>query len=97
MSENWLDDLPELFEGERKKRRKKPARKATEGTENTEEEVDTAQRKRESGTLPPVIWYKIKCPVCGSENVPVYHTARPIRYHKCEDCGHTFKSIEKKQ
>ena len=42
-----------------------------------------------------VIWHVIKCPECGSTKVPVQHTNRPIRYHKCADCGETFKSVEK--
>jgi len=41
-----------------------------------------------------IIWHVIKCPACKSANVPVYHTQRPIRYHKCADCGETFKSVE---
>ena len=35
------------------------------------------------------------CPKCNSDKVPVYESSHlPIRYHKCSDCGHTFKSIE---
>jgi len=42
-----------------------------------------------------VIYHIVHCPVCKSTNVPVYSTEKPIRYHKCSDCGHNFKSIEK--
>lgn len=38
------------------------------------------------------------CPACGGRNVPVYKSqvekAPFVRYHKCSDCGHNFKSIE---
>ena len=45
------------------------------------------------------IWYVIvQCPVktCRSVNCPSYHKEpdSPIRYHKCLDCGHNFKTIE---
>ena len=44
-----------------------------------------------------VIYYmRLRCPKCGGLNVPVYDSGHlPIRYHKCAECGHTFKSIEK--
>lgn len=41
-----------------------------------------------------VYYHKVRCPKCGSENVTVETTRKPIRYHKCQDCGHTFKSVE---
>ena len=41
-----------------------------------------------------IIWYVIKCPKCKSTKVPVTKTCRPIRYHKCSDCGYNFKSVE---
>lgn len=37
----------------------------------------------------------VRCPECGSVRCPVTHTARPVRSHKCRDCGATFKSVEK--
>ena len=49
-----------------------------------------------------VYWHVIRCPYCDSKKVPVYHSASPVRYHKClnPDCPNpdprkTFKSIEK--
>jgi len=42
-----------------------------------------------------VYWHVIRCPYCKSKKVPVCHTNRPIRYHKCVDCGETFKSVER--
>ena len=41
-----------------------------------------------------VIWHVIKCPKCKSKNVRCYATKRPLRYHKCKDCGYSFKSVE---
>ena len=42
-----------------------------------------------------VRYIKPRCPKCNSPNVPVYDSNHlPVRYHKCSDCGHTFKSIE---
>lgn len=34
------------------------------------------------------------CPACKSTNVEVIRTAKPIRYHKCRDCGNHFKSYQ---
>ena len=47
-----------------------------------------------------VVYYvKIRCPGCGSHKAPVRNTKPPaggnrIRYHKCEECGMNFKSVE---
>jgi len=41
-----------------------------------------------------VIYRPIRCPKCGSTKTRITSTRRPIRQHKCQDCGHTFKSIE---
>lgn len=40
-----------------------------------------------------VTWRPVRCPLCNSKKCPVYKSAPPVRYHKCE-CGHDFKSIE---
>lgn len=54
--------------------------------------------KRKKKTAPPkieaIIWKPIRCPECKSANTKVVRTKRPIRYHKCGDCGHNFKSVE---
>ncbi len=42
-----------------------------------------------------VAFRPVRCPGCRSKNVPVQHTAGSVRYHKCADCGETFKSVEK--
>jgi len=57
-----------------------------------------ARRKKKKPPKPDdqvVRYIKPRCPKCNSPNVPVYDSSHlPIRYHKCSDCGHTFKSIE---
>lgn len=55
---------------------------------------------REAGGDPPnpvVRWVPVRCPYCKSRDAPV--TASPkmvpgLRYHRCQDCGGTFKSFE---
>lgn len=36
----------------------------------------------------------VKCPKCGSEHTRVTSTRRPIRHHKCKECGKCFKTNE---
>lgn len=53
------------------------------------------KRRKKSGIAGIVRYVKRRCPECGGDRVPVYDSNHlPIRYHKCSDCGHTFKSIE---
>jgi len=56
-------------------------------------------RKRKKPADPGVvIYHRIKCPKCNSDKVPVYDSSHiPVRYHKCADCGHSFKSVEAKK
>lgn len=53
-------------------------------------------RKRPVVTDGVVIKYvRIKCPRCGSYEVPVYDSSHlPVRYHKCKKCNLNFKTIE---
>lgn len=51
--------------------------------------------------LPSVEYVPVRCPgeKCRSLNCPAYNVQLPdgrhrIRYHKCRDCGETFKSVE---
>lgn len=47
---------------------------------------------------PPSVQYQVLlCPACGSEKVRVTSTQRPVRHHKCKECDHTFKTVEKKE
>ena len=52
---------------------------------------------RGNGT--PTLWYipavQPLCPGCESANTKVVRTVRPTRYHKCENCGRRYKTIEK--
>jgi DNA-directed RNA polymerase subunit RPC12/RpoP len=46
-----------------------------------------------------VIYRPLRCPKCGSDRTPVTSSpakswGRKKRWHKCDDCEHTFKSIE---
>jgi len=46
-----------------------------------------------------VRYVRLRCPKCGSTNVPVQHTnpnvgGNIVRHHKCSDCGNRFKSVE---
>jgi transposase-like protein len=39
-------------------------------------------------------YLKTQCPACGSIHTLVTSTRDEARYHKCQDCGRNFKSIE---
>jgi len=41
-----------------------------------------------------VVWHVIRCPECSSTETRVTSTRRPVRHHKCQACGHCFKSVE---
>jgi len=73
--------------------------KMTNGFLNDLPDLDMpARRKKKKSSEPKdevVRYVRPRCPKCNSPNVPVYDSSHlPIRYHKCSDCGHTFKSIE---
>jgi len=36
----------------------------------------------------------LRCPRCGSKKIRWYASHPPVRYHRCKECGHNFKSIE---
>ncbi len=43
-----------------------------------------------------VLWTRVRCPFCGSEDCPVYDSSHvPLRYHKCRCCGRNLKNVEK--
>ena len=63
--------------------------------------ISEPERRRQPPKPPKpadvVVYVKLRCPKCGSFNIPVYNSDNlPIRYHKCSDCGHNFKSVEEK-
>lgn len=75
----------------------------SEGFLNDLPDLNLPARRRKKKSAKPkdeIIYYiKLRCPKCGSDQVPVQHTnpeidGNTIRYHRCSDCGHTFKSIE---
>ena len=41
-----------------------------------------------------VRYIPLKCPKCGSKKIRSYASHPPVRYHRCKECGHNFKSIE---
>lgn len=41
-----------------------------------------------------VIYRPVRCPACESKKTRVTKTMVPLRYHKCNECGHNFKSME---
>lgn len=66
-------------------------------------ELDLPARRRKKKASKPkdqvILYIRLRCPECGSIQVPVQHTnpeidGKIIRHHKCLDCNHTFKSIE---
>jgi len=61
-------------------------------------ELPARRRKKKKSPEPKdqlVRYVRLRCPECRGTNVPVYDSSHlPVRYHKCSDCGHTFKSIE---
>ena len=90
-------------------RRKAQQEKTGESIERKEQQQKSSgsierQKEQQEKTPPhpqaadesePVKYIRPKCPACGSTNVPVYNSNHlPIRYHKCGDCGHRFKSVE---
>lgn len=44
-----------------------------------------------------VQYIPLRCPQCKSKDVFCYATRPPIRYHKCKQCGISFKSVERKE
>ena len=77
---DFLDDLPDLGIDSGSNRKRQPKRR----------------KPKASATQRVVVYMRPRCPRCGSEDVPVYNSNHiPIRYHKCRNCGLTFKSVEK--
>jgi len=47
-----------------------------------------------------VKYHVVCCPNCGSEKTRIVRSGRdihPIRYHKCYQCDHNFKSVQENQ
>lgn len=42
-------------------------------------------------------FHVIRCPKCRGERTRVYSVHKPVRYHRCADCGESFKSIEARE
>lgn len=46
------------------------------------------------GIASAAIYRRVRCPRCGSTNTRVHTSRAPVRYHRCRDCNHRFKSVE---
>lgn len=56
----------------------------------------SAARERVKASIAEAVTFHIlTCPACASADTFVTSTMRPIRYHKCRNCGQAFKSVEK--
>lgn len=60
----------------------------------SEQDDDEEDAVGEPAARQPVRYVTTRCPSCGSADVKVTSTRRPIRHHKCQACGETFKSYE---
>ena len=61
----------------------------------TEKEMSDNEVMQQANRGAAQIYHPLRCPACRSKDVPVQHTAQRVRYHKCRDCGATFKSVER--
>jgi len=79
MRKGFLNNNPDIWDGQKPRKRRKKKRPPAAPLGSA-----------------PVMYMKVRCPKCRSTKVPVYDSSHlPIRYHKCSECGHNFKSIEK--
>ncbi len=72
--------------------------KVVDAAEETKKVIEPVVERPKA--IEPVVRYiRLRCPACNSKRTQVQNT-KPrtgdikIRYHKCSDCGHTFKSVE---
>ena len=65
--------------------------------ESREQSTEGPAASGEGEERPPaaVVYHLVACPACGSTDTRVTSTARPVRRHKCRQCGHPFKSVER--
>ena len=56
-----------------------------------QEEAPPAEPQRANGA---VVYRPVRCPKCGSTDVKITSTRRPVRHHKCRVCEERFKSVE---
>jgi DNA-directed RNA polymerase subunit M/transcription elongation factor TFIIS len=65
-----------------------------------ESQQPPSDSSREQNGNGPVYFRPVKCPECGSKETKVYKKmpTKPdtptVRYHKCKNCGASFKSVE---
>ena len=52
-------------------------------------------KPKRAGPVKCVQWARVRCPACGSAKCPAYDVhQKPLRYHRCADCGWNFSSYE---
>ena len=74
-----------------------PTAEETVGGQSSEPPVPSPQPPRDDGA---VVYHPVRCPECDSKETKV--TSKPrikgaeaaVRYHKCQQCGAAFKSVE---
>lgn len=82
--DKFLDDLPDIGQGEQEDKRKEQQREKNQKNPPGENMVE-----------PDVVIYQpVRCPKCQTK-APYFSKWGRIRYHKCPNCGHRFKSVEK--
>ena len=66
-------------------------------TESPTNGSSNGQAVEESDEPGAVIFHVVHCPKCGGSHTRVTRKMKdlPVRYHKCQECEHKFKSVEK--
>lgn len=54
----------------------------------------TCSPDQDDPAVEAVVYVRVQCPECSGDDCPVTSTQRPVRHHRCRDCGCRFKSIE---
>ncbi len=57
---------------------------------------EPAESTAESGEI-AVPYVRMRCPLCKSPKLRVTSTRGPIRWHRCGECEHKFKSFERQE
>ena len=65
------------------------------GVATNGENADAAGPTAEPTEGQALTYHLVRCPACQSDNTRISSTRRPVRYHRCLDCGETFKSVER--
>ena len=91
--DGFLENLPEIFEGDRRSRKHRVKSKLR--IQNVKPQIKVQKSTAGPAHYPAVIYHVIKCTKCGSEKTKVITTKRLIRYHRCSGYWRMFKSVER--